>query len=84
MCVRERERPEGLREDEEAREADRVGGVVKEESGAVAEIGGVGGGHLGVVEEARKLGGGNWVVEDVLADDEIGRVEEKGNGVNLE
>lgn len=38
------EGPEGLGEDEEAGEANRIGGVVEEESGAVAEIGGVVGG----------------------------------------
>lgn len=74
MSERERERvPEGLGEDEEAGEADGVGGVVEEESGAVAGIG-VGGGHVRV-EKARELGGGDWFIEDVLADEEIGGVE---------
>lgn len=35
--------PERLREDEEAGEAEGIGGMVEEESVAVAEIGGVGG-----------------------------------------
>lgn len=35
-------RPEGLREDEEAREAHGIGGIIEKESRAVGEIGVVG------------------------------------------
>ena len=89
MCVcieRERERsnvtPEGLWKDEEAGEANGVGGVRKEESGAVAKIG-VGGVRVRV-EKARELGGGDWVVEDVFADEDIGWVESERNWVGVE
>lgn len=67
-------------EDEEAGEADGVGGVLEEEAGAVAEIGGVGTG----VEEAGETGGGERVVEDVLADEEIGGVHTQREGVRVE
>ncbi|KAL6223282.1 hypothetical protein ACLB2K_006670 [Fragaria x ananassa] len=52
-------RPEGLGEDEEAGEADGVGGVAEEQSGAIAGIGGggVGGGGHVAVEEAGDLSG---------------------------
>ncbi|KAL6223283.1 hypothetical protein ACLB2K_006670 [Fragaria x ananassa] len=54
-------RPEGLGEDEEAGEADGVGGVAEEQSGAIAGIGGggVGGGGHVAVEEAGDLSGGS-------------------------
>ena len=72
---RERERPEGLGEDEEAGEAHGVGGVVEEESGAVSEIWGVGGvGDVGV-DKSGEVGGGDGVVEDILARNEIDRVQ---------
>ena len=80
ILERERERPEGLGEDEEAGEAEGVGGVVEEEAGAVAEISGVGRG----MEEAGEVGGGEWVVEDVLTDEEIRGVHTQRDGVDVE
>lgn len=72
--------PEGLREEEEAGEAGRVGRVAEEESGAVVEVGGrVGGAEDLILEEAREVRSGDRVVEDVLADEEIGRVDEEGS-----
>lgn len=73
-----REGPKGLGKDKEAGEAHGVGGVVEEESGAIAEIWGVGGLGDVAVEKARELGGGDRVVEDVLANDEIGGVQAEG------
>ena len=72
--------PEGLGEDEEAGEADGVGGIVEEEAGAVGGIGvgGFGGGEGVVTEEAREVGGGDWVVEEVFAGDEVAGVESEG------
>ncbi|KAL6186665.1 hypothetical protein ACLB2K_042785 [Fragaria x ananassa] len=52
-------RPEGLGEDEEAGEADGVGGVAEEQSGAIA---GIGGGGVG--------GGGHVAVEEINDDDD--------------
>lgn len=76
--------PEGLREEEEAGEAHGVGGVVEEESSAVAEIGGISRWlDSEASEEARKVGGSNRIVEDVLADEEIGGVDEE-RSVDLE
>lgn len=67
-----------MREEEEAGESHRVGGVVEEESSAVAEIGSV----FWLLdsmasEEAGEVGGGERIVEDVLADQKIGRIDEE-------
>lgn len=71
-------RPEGLGEEEEAGEAHGVGGVAEEEAGAVGGVGGggVGGEEVGG-EEGGEAGGGEGVVEDVLAGEEIGGVDEE-------
>lgn len=63
-------------EDEETGEADGIGGVAEEESGAKGGIGGVGGIVGGDVagNEWREVGSGDWIVEDVLAGEEIGGV----------
>ncbi|KAL6176979.1 hypothetical protein ACLB2K_053611 [Fragaria x ananassa] len=62
-------RPEGLGEDEEAGEADGVGGVAEEQSGAIAGIGGggVGGGGHVAVEEAGDLSGGEGICAQAVA-----------------
>lgn len=69
--------PEGLGEDEEAGEADGVGGIMEKEPGAVGKIG-VGGGEGVVGEEAREVRGGHGVVEEIFAGDEIAGVEAEG------
>lgn len=65
---------EGLGEDEEAREAEGVGGVVEEESGAVGEIRVAGFGGV-LREEPREVRRRHGVVEEIFAADQIAGVE---------
>lgn len=74
QAPRGKEEPEGLGEDEEARKTEGIGGVAKEETVTVGEIGGVGDVAL---DERGEMCGSDWIVEDVLANDEIGRVQKE-------
>lgn len=58
-------------------EAEGVGGMVEEESGAVGQIGGVR--VKMILEETRELRGGTGVIKEILAEENITRIETKGN-----
>ena len=72
-------------ENEEAGEAERIGGLLKEESAAVAEVGWIyGRGARLTAEEARKVRRRDWIVEEVLAKEEIAGVEFERGIVHVE
>lgn len=91
---RERDEPEGLREDEEAGEREGVDGVAEEEAVAEGEVAGDGGGRrVERVEEALEEGGGVGggggggvgPREGVLGEEDVARVEaERGGLVGLQ
>lgn len=66
-----------MREEEEGREAEGIGGVAEEKSGAVAEIGGVVGRGDKWLQKRREEGGSDGVVEDIFTDEKICGVEEE-------
>lgn len=77
--------PKGLGEDKEAGEAERIGGMLEEKSATVAEIGRIyGRGVRLAAEEAREVWRRNWVVEEVLTEEEIAGVEFQRGIVNVE
>lgn len=75
-------RPEGLRENEEAREAHGIRGIMEEESAAVRQIWIVWFGGKSV-KKVREVSSGDGVVEDVFAGKEIGGIEAE-RGFNVE
>lgn len=77
--------PKGLGEDKETGEAERIGGMLEEKSASVAEIGRIyGRGVRLAAEEAREVWRRNWIVEEVLTEEEIAGVEFQRSIVHVE